>query len=91
MVYLIGCDHSTAQTYPEGDDLDDPNNTLRREFKELLIQATERHHPTLIAEEFSQDILNANLPLIKMSAGSAFGRTLVAFALSARPMALRVH
>ena len=57
MVFLIGCDHRAAQTYPESSDLDNPQNRIQREFRLLLIRAIEKHHPSLIAEEYHPEFL----------------------------------
>jgi hypothetical protein len=57
VVFLIGCDHVAAQTYPEGSELDNPRNSTQREFRELLIRAIEKHHPFLIAEEYHPEFL----------------------------------
>jgi hypothetical protein len=57
VVFLIGCDHIAAQTYPEGTDLDDPQNTTQREFRELLVKAIEKHDPQLIGEEYHPEFL----------------------------------
>jgi hypothetical protein len=59
MVYLIGCDHFTAQTYPEGGELGDPANTTQRKFSELLIKSIEVFSPDLIAEELHPSSLRA--------------------------------
>ncbi|MGD0890432.1 MAG: hypothetical protein ABR923_02775 [Terracidiphilus sp.] len=57
MVFLIGCDHVSAQTYPEGSKLDDPSNKTQCEFKNLLIIAIEKYRPLLIAEEHHPEFL----------------------------------
>jgi hypothetical protein len=57
VVFLIGCDHVATQTYPEGTELDDPQNTTQREFRELLVRAIEKHDPLLIAEESHPEFL----------------------------------
>jgi peptide methionine sulfoxide reductase MsrA len=57
LVYLIGCDHVAAQTYPEGSELGDPSNKTQREFMRLLIRAVEDHRPFLIAEEYHPEFL----------------------------------
>jgi hypothetical protein len=57
VVFLIGCDHRAAQTYPESSDLDNPQNRIQREFRLLLIRAIEKHHPSLIAEEYHPEFL----------------------------------
>ena len=57
MVFLIGCDHIAAQTYPEGSELDNPQNSTQRAFKELLIRTIEKHDPFLIAKEYHPEFL----------------------------------
>ena len=57
MVFLIGCDHRAAQTYPEGSELDNPQNSTQRAFKELLIRTIEKHDPFLIAKEYHPEFL----------------------------------
>ena len=53
MIYLIGCDHNTAQTYLIGSGLDDTH----KEFRRLLLKAIQEHKPELIAEEHYPDSL----------------------------------
>jgi hypothetical protein len=57
MVFLIGCNHYKAQTYPDCSELVDPLNRTQSEFKERLIKAIEEFDPTLIAEEHHPEIL----------------------------------
>jgi hypothetical protein len=57
VIYLIGCDHKRAQTYPEGTDLRDPRNQTQREFRELLIKTIRTYNPELVAEEYDPHIL----------------------------------
>ena len=57
MVFLVGCDHIAAQTYPEGSELDNPQNSTQRAFKELLIRTIEKHDPFLIAKEYHPEFL----------------------------------
>jgi len=57
VVFLIGCDHIAAQTYPEGSELDNPQNSTQRAFKELLIRTIEKHDPFLIAKEYHPEFL----------------------------------
>jgi hypothetical protein len=60
VIYLIGCDHKAAQTYHEGTALDNPQNKMQKAFRELLIKATEKHEPSLIAEEQNEEGLKSN-------------------------------
>lgn len=53
MIYLIGCDHRRAQTYPEASSLD----SVQAEFRDFLIQTISTHKPNLIAEEHHPETL----------------------------------
>jgi hypothetical protein len=57
MIFLVGCDHTAAQTYAEGSRLDDPKNKTQKEFRELLINTIRIYNPDLVAEEYDPSIL----------------------------------
>jgi len=57
VVLLIACDHFAAQTFSADTELNDPLNTKRREFRELLLKSIDQFDPTLIAEEHHPEIL----------------------------------
>lgn len=59
MVYLIGCDHRAAQSYPDGSSLTDPQNWLQKDFKDYVLGQIARWRPTIIAEEMHSDALQA--------------------------------
>lgn len=59
VVFLIGCNHQKAQTYPDGSELDDPQNRIQSEFRERLIKAVEEFDPILIAEELHSCLLKS--------------------------------
>ena len=59
LVFLIGCDHKAAQTYPEDSGLDDPKNETQKKFRELLIRSIKIYAPSLIAEESHLDALRS--------------------------------
>jgi len=57
VVYLIGCDHRTAQTYRNDSSLGAPENRGQAELKELIFATVTRYPLDLIAEEANADIL----------------------------------
>jgi hypothetical protein len=57
VVYLMGCDHQTAQTYPIATSLVSSENATRFQFKILILDLLKKHAITAVAEENSAELL----------------------------------
>jgi hypothetical protein len=57
VVYLMGCDHQTAQTYPTATSLVSSENATSFQFKILILDLIKKHAITAVAEENSAELL----------------------------------
>jgi len=57
VVYLVGCDHQTAQTYPAATSLLLPENATQLQFGLFLIDQIKKYAITTVGEESNTDIL----------------------------------
>lgn len=58
LIYLIGCDHQSAQTYRNNSETKDRDGQGQAELRDLILAAVTRYQLELIAEESNADILH---------------------------------